>query len=81
MVKFIFENLPKFLTYIWDEKYVENIFGFDMIYIEFGLDLKTRKRKGFGKKKEKLLSHFGPEAHVVPLARFFLPSSRRQPSP
>ena len=50
MVQFIFENLPKFLIYIWDEKYVENIFGFDMIYIEFGLDLKTRKRKGFGKK-------------------------------
>ena len=45
MVKFIFGNLPKLLIYIRDEKYIENIFGFDMIYIEFGLDLETQSRK------------------------------------
>ena len=45
MVKFIFGNLPKLLIYIWDEKYIENIFGFDMIYIEFGLDLEKNKKE------------------------------------
>ena len=29
MVKFIFGNLPKLLIYIWDEKYIENIFEFN----------------------------------------------------
>ena len=42
MAKLIFGNLPKLLIYIWDEKYIENIIGFDMIYIEFGLALKTK---------------------------------------
>ena len=29
--KFIFGNLPKLLIYIWDEKYIENIYEFDLI--------------------------------------------------
>ena len=32
MEKFIFGNLPKLLIYIRDEKYIENIFEFDLIF-------------------------------------------------
>ena len=49
MVKFIFGNLPKLLIYIWDEKYIENIFEFNLI---LAYDLKTKNRKGIRKMKE-----------------------------
>ena len=44
VVKFVLESLTKLSIFIWVGKYIWN---YTWIWFEFGLELKTRNRKGF----------------------------------
>jgi len=69
--KIYFWKLTKNCSFIFDEKYIENTFGFDTIYIEFGLDLETHSIKRIWKKNKKKKT--SPLSFLAEGPLFFMP--------